>query len=309
MTHLWIPLAFLAGALSGGAVVWFWRARRAAEGGASRWQKTKLVGATVVLTALALAALGYGFARQRFQRTRASKATMSKAVSDFRKAKGGAAEKRGQSPPGGVYQYAATGFYEIDAPVVGKDHRVLPRIVPGVLKTDGDCWELTLRYFTQHHWTARYCRGPRGGLRFIWVKNRNEFFSMKSQSQTFCTPDVILRPGGLPGPGPGSAPGTEWKESCKRKSPHAQRGKAKVDITIRYVGLERVAVGKGSVAAFHLRSTFTMEGMASGTFHQDFWYAQGSGLLIGLATKGKAAGMGSFVSDYRLTLKSLTPAR
>lgn len=308
MTYLWIPLSFLVGALSGGALVWCWRGRGGGARGPTRLQKVKLVVATALLTAGILAAAGYGLVRHRFQKTRASKATVKGAVSDYRKAKQGA-EKGGQAPPGGVYQYAATGFYELDASVMGKDHRDLPKTVPGVLVPDGDCWELTLRYFKQHHWTGRYCRGPRGGLRFVWAKNKNEFFSMKSQSHSFCTPDVILRPGGLPGPGPGSAPGTRWKEICKRKTPHPQRGKAKVDITMAYVGLERVAVGKRSVEAFHMRSTFTMAGMASGTFHQDFWYAKGSGLLIALATKGKASGMGKFVSDYRLTLKSLAPAR
>ncbi|MFH2005057.1 MAG: hypothetical protein ABI333_00590 [bacterium] len=313
MEHLLLPIVFLLGALGGGALIWRRRGRRGAdegaEGGLGRWPKVKLVAATAVLTTLLLGALGYGLVRHRFKKTQASGASVRQAVSDFRKTGSSAAKQLGKSPAGGVYRYAATGFYEVEAPVLGKDRRVMPKTVPAVLVPDGDCWELTIRYFKQHHWTARYCRGPQGGLRFVWAKNKNEFFSMKNRSHTFCTPNVILRPGGLPGPGPDSAPGTEWKEVCKRKMPKAHQNKADVDITIRYVGVESVTVGKRAVLAHHLRSSFSMKGMMSGTFQQDFWYAKSSGLLIKLRTKGRASGMGKFVSDYQLTLQSLSPTR
>jgi len=312
MKHLLLLMVFLIGALSGGVLVWHWRGRRGAAGGLGRWQKVKLVAATTVITALTLGALGYGLVRHRFGKTQATRATVNQAVADFRRTskRGGAAGAHGgKAPPGGVYQYAATGYYEVDVPVLGKDRRVMPKTVAAVLVRHGDCWELTLRYFTQHHWTARYCRGPRGGLRFMWVKDRNEFFSIKNQSHTYCTPDVILRPGGLPGPGPGAAPRTEWKEQCKRKNPGPHDNKAKVDITIRYMGVETVLVGTKKVEAHRLRSFFTMQAMVSGKFHQDFWYARGSGMLVKLSNKGQASGMAKFISDYQLTLKSQSPTR
>jgi hypothetical protein len=316
MKHLLLPIVFLLGALSGGAVIWRWRGRRGSDGGVDgglgRWAKVKLVAATAVTTALILGAVGYGLVRHRFGKTQATRATVNQAVSDFRKTrkKGKApGPERGKAPPPGVYQYAATGFYEVEVAVLGKDRRVLPKTVPAVLVSDGDCWELTLRYFAQHHWTARYCRSPRGGLRFVWAKNKNEFFAMKNRSHTFCTPDVILRPGGLPGPGPGSEPGTEWKEKCRRNPPSPHDKDAKIDVTVRYVGVETVLVGATKVEAYHMRSAVKMKASVSGTFHQDFWYARGSGMLVKLRAKGEASGMAKFVSDYQLTLKSLSPTR
>jgi len=145
----------------------------------------------------------------------------------------------------------------------------------------------------------------------VWAKNKNEFFGMKNQSHTFCTPDVILRPGGLPGPGPGprAKPGTEWKEKCRRRNPKPHDKNAKVDITVRYLGVETVSVGTKKIEAYHLRSSVSMKAMVSGTFGQDFWYARGSGMLVKLSAKGEASGMAKFVSDYQLTLKSLSPTR
>lgn len=302
MTHLLVPIAFLLGALGGGALVWHWRGRRGPDGGPDRWQKWKLVGATAVLTTLALGAAGYALVRHFFRPTRASRATVRQAVADYRKTTGSSrSESRGRTPPGGVYQYRATGFYEITAPVLGKERRDLPATVPAVLVADGDCWELTLRYFKVHHSTARYCWDPSVGLRRIWTRNKNTIFSMKNRSQSSCTPDVLLRPR--------DRPGREWKPVCKPDKPGPHSQGTRLDLVVRYVGVEPVIVGGRKVRSHHLRRTGTATGTGTGSFRQDQWFADSTGMLVRLRVKGRGSGMAEFVSEYELTLKSLEPAR
>jgi hypothetical protein len=288
---------------------------------------------TAILTTLGLAAAGYGFLRQRFQRTQVSRASMEQAVADFRKgagvraagsarssaeaagaepgksaepgAKDSAGEARrgdnGKTPAAGVYAYRADGYYEADVPVLGKERRVLPKIVPGILVPSGECWELTHRYFEQHHWTGRFCRHPDDGLRLEWVRNKNEMFSMKTESRSQCEPQAFVLPG--------RRPGDKWPISCTSDPPRRDPGAGKVEMTVTYVGDEPVEVDGRPQAARRVRRLFSMKSPHTGYMSQDVWLALGSGMLLKLVVKGEGKGMGKFQSDYHLTLKSLTPSR
>jgi uncharacterized protein YneR len=260
-----------------------------------------VVGTSLVIT-LVVGALGYGLVRSRFRKTKAAQATVGKAVADFRRARGALlAAERGRVPLSGVYKYAATGYYEIGLPALGKDRRVLPKAVPAVLAPSGNCWELSVRYFKQHHWTVRYCRDPRAGLRMVWLRNTNEFFGMKTWSQYRCDPDVILRPG--------DQPGRQWQQLCKPQEPKPVFGSAQVKVAVRYVGTESMTIGGRTLKAHHLHRTINMTGIQVSVIEQDLWYAAESGMMVRLHLKGQGSGIAKFDSDYQLTLKSLSPKR
>ena len=295
-----IPIVFFLGAVSGGVLIWHWRGRRGTDGVLNRRQKWKLVLATALLTTLSLAAVGYGLIHTRFRTTQAKQETVGQAVSDYRKAQGAAPKKsNGKAPPGGVYQYQGSGFYELTVPVLGRERRVLPKTIPAVLLAEGDCWELNLRFFKQHHRKARYCQDPKAGLRVVWIKNKNEFFSMKNDSHSTCTPDVMVRPG--------AQPGRQWNQDCKPGKVNPHFGAPKVTVVVRYLGRESLTIGTRATQAHHLRRTLTLSGIQTGIIVQNIWYATDSGMLLKLRMKGEGKGVAKYVSDYQLTLTSLSP--
>lgn len=304
MSHsAWIlPIVFLCGALAGGLLAWHWRGRRAAVGPAGPPRSWPLVLSTALLTTLGLAAAGYGLVRHRFQRTQVSRASKEQALADFRRGRSAASPASlGKTPPGGVYTYRATGYYEAEVPVLGKERRDMPKTVPAILVPSGDCWELTHRYFEQHHWTGRFCRDPEGGLRLDWARNKNEMFSMKTESRSICEPRALVLPG--------KRPGEPWTLTCTSDPPRPERSPGNVEMLGSLVGEETVEVDGRPQPARRVRRAFTMKGPHSGSMVQDLWIAAESGMLLQLTVKGDGKGMAKFVSDYRLTLQSLTPSR
>jgi len=268
---------------------------------AGRHKRWWVVVSSGLVATLAVGALGYAALRSRFRKTMVSKASTRQAVSDFRRSHGAnRLVARRRTPQPGVYEYAATGHYKVTVPGLGEDRRVMPKTVPAVLVSKGDCWELTVRYFKQHHWTVRYCRDPKMGLRLVWLKNTNEIFGLKSDSRSICEPDVILRPG--------DKPGRQWPQRCRPKDPNPFFGDAKGTAVARYVGAVHMTVGGRKVVAHHLRRSVKITGMLASVVEQNLWYTE-SGMMVRFHVTAKGSGVARFVADYGLTLMDLSPKR
>ncbi len=267
-------------------------------GRGKRWFVVLGTGLGVIVV---VGALGYGVIRSRFKKTRVNKASMGQAMSDYRRSVGGALkESQGRTPPSGVYQYAATGYYTVTVKGLGTDKRVMPKKVPAVLTAKGDCWELTVRYFKQHHWGIRYCNDPKRGLLFKWQRNRNSFFGLENDSRSVCDPDRLLRPG--------DKPPVRWSMKCRPKDPNPFFGKGKAQGTVRFVGIETVTVGGKKLRARHVHRHIEITGMQSAKVDQHLWYSD-SNMMLKFKVVSKGVGMASFFSDYAITLMSLTPKR
>jgi hypothetical protein len=305
MSRLWLatPLAFLLGALAGGLLIWHWRGRRGdVAGGLPRGQRWRLVAATALATTLLLAAVSYGLVRHRFQRSRMGGASESAAVADYRRLRGaGGGGGAGRTPPGGVYTYLATGYYQVSAPVVGKERRDLPATVPAVLVAKRDCWELAVRYFAKHVFTSRYCRTPEGGLRLVSSRNQNEAFSVQRDSTTSCADDVILRPG--------QRAGEKRTLPCRADGPGLGDTLENVAVEATFVGDESLEINGRAHPVRHVRLYIAMKGLQAGSVTQDMWFTADTLLLARLKTDGTGSGMARFRSDYQITLKNLQPTQ
>lgn len=293
-------LAFVAGVLAGGLVSWHARGHGAAEGTRPHLAPWKVVVLTAILTGGVLVGVGLVVARLVLRPRPTSRATVEQAVADFRRQHAGTRSSASrQSPAAGVYTYAARGFYEVTVPVMGKERRGLPAMIPGILQPEGACWSLTIRYFQEHEWKGHYCREPSGALRLLRVENRNQMFGMKTQGESRCTPDAVLPAG--------ARAGDAWKLACTSTPPRPEHASGQADLRAAYVGEETLTIEGQPVRAHHVRRTFSMKGSSSGVMEQDTWHAVGSMLVVQLRVKGDGSGLARFVSDYRLTLASLRP--
>jgi hypothetical protein len=300
---MYTPIAFVLGALCGGALVWIWRRKRGADGGLSSGQKYKLVAATALTTVLLVAAVGYGVIRWRFRSAPATGASESQALKEFRRANpsGAGAARRGM-PTAGVYAYKASGFYAMDAPLLGKERRDMPASIPAVLVHKDRCWNLTIRYFKQHHWTAQYCRTPAGRLERPWLEDKNEMFNMTTINHNRCTPLAIL--------GPTGKIGAQWKQECKHVGPKPKLTLGKRDTTVTYVGLVPLTIGGQQVMAHHVNRHIKVTGiMGSGDLRRDVWFEKDTGMLLQLKQGGSLSGLGKMTAEYRLVLADLSPKK
>jgi hypothetical protein len=303
MSGVLIPiLGFLAGLVAGGLIGWCARPRLAPEEARPRLPAWKVVVGTALLTSVLLIGVGLAVARLVLRPRKTSRVTVEQAVAEYRQGRQQATPATsGLTPPGGVYTYRATGFYEVTVPVVGKERRDLPATVPGILQPEGACWSLTIRYFQQHEWKGHYCREPSGALRLLRVENRNEMFGMKTQGESRCSPDLVSPAG--------ARAGDTWKLTCTSTPPRPEHQSGQADLRGSYLGEETLTIAGQPVRAHHVRRTFSMKGSSSGSMQQDTWHAVGSMLVVQLRVKGDGSGMARFVSDYRLTLQSLNAAR
>jgi hypothetical protein len=301
---MFVALAFLLGAATGGAVAWLVRGRRApAEAG--RFYTARIAAVTALATLIVVAGGGYLAIRVLFRSEPVEHASVHGAIEDFRRT-GAAAERQNpanassETPAAGVYTYRAKGFFHTEVPFLGTEHRDLGESVPAVLVPDGDCWDLTIRYFEQHRWTTRYCAGDDGALRVPSSRHENVHFGRTVNAITQCKPDVIL-PAGM-------SAGDTASLTCKSENDSGMGGPDQMTMEWTFVGTEELSIGDDKVQASHLRREVTMSGKQSGTATRDVWYAP-SGLLLQLRNKMTSSGIADVEQDYHLTLSSLTPAK
>jgi len=299
-----VALAFVVGAVIGGAVAWQVRGRRA-PAAAGRHYTLKVVVVTSLVTLIVAAGGAYLAIRVVFRSKPVDQASVDRAVEDFRRTGAGtdgktAAKAGGASPAGGVYTYRAKGFFHTEVPFLGAEHRDLPESVPALLVPEGDCWDVAVRFFEQHRWTTRYCAAPGGALRVPSSRTENVHFGRKVTSNTACKQDLVMR-------GDMTA-GDTAKVSCDSENDSGHGGPSEMVMDWTFIGVEEITIGADKVEARHLRRLVTMSGRQAGTATRDVWYAA-SGLLLQLRNKMTTSGIADVEQDYELTLSSMTPAK
>jgi len=302
MKYLMVPISFLLGALAGGLLVRYWRARSDKSDVTTPRQKLKLVAATVFVTTLFIGVSGYAAFRYRFRAKPVSKATTAQAVADFRKAGGSSAAGRKGVPAGGVYTYHAKGFLKVESALMGNLHRQLPKTVPALLIHKKNCWEMGLRLFKEHQRTERYCKGDRG-VKLVQRWEKNEMFGIRTFNRQGCGPHGILGPTGKPG----SRWTSTWKVLEHKTTMPLPVKRPDLLLRITYVGVTKLTIGGRSVSAHHLQQAADFKGPVSGTMTREVWYAVDTGLMLKLHIKSQGSGVASVTIDRQYTLASLTP--
>ena len=176
----------------------------------------------------------------------------------------------------------------------------MPKKVPAVLVAKGDCWELSVRFFKQHHWTVRYCNDPKLGLRMKWLRNSNTYFGIKNDARSVCEPDALLRLG--------DKPPSQWTQKCRPKDPNLFFGKAKATAVARYVAVETVNVGGKKLRAYHIHRSVAIKSLMAAKVEQHLWYTK-SGMMVKFQVKAQGTGVATFDYDYGITLLNLSPKR
>ncbi len=296
-------LAFAIGAIAGGAAVWQLRGSRP-PAQAGRYYRLRLVAVTALLTLVVAAGGAYVSIRVVFRSRPARPASTERALAEFRSTRfqdnaPGAAPGSGATPAPGVYTYNSSGYFHTEAPLLGTEHRDLPESVPAVLVADGNCWDLTVRYFEEHHWTTRYCSDRAGALRVPSSRTESEHFGQKVTVTTSCTPDLVFRAG--------MKPGDTAAGSCNSQNDSGFGSPDSMPVEWLFVGAEELKIGERTVRTRHLRRDVTLEGRQTGTAIRDVWYAP-SGLLVRLREQTKSSGIAAVERNYELSLVSVTPA-
>jgi len=301
----WLPLAFAVGIAGGAALTWILTRGNGADTSRRAYGIKVAVVTFVASVAVTLAAV-YGVVKWKFRSRPVQKASVEDAVKDFRQKKVASSSSKQpvvatfNVPGAGVYTYKATGYYQVDAPIVGKDRRELPATVPGMLAADGNCWALTIRFFKRHTWKARYCKADENKQSMETTTTANEFFGRKVGGFYGCTPAALVKAE--------MKPDHSWTQLCKsKKKKHKDRKGTPVKVT--FVGNETLAIGNAKLQARHIRRTIVMTGRQKGTTVRDLWFDQTSGLLLRLSEKGSSAGMAKFEADWQLTLANATPSK
>jgi len=297
-----IVFAFVVGAIVGGTAMWLVRGRRPPEQ-ASRHYTLRLVAVTAALTLVVAAGSAYVAIRVIFRSKPVERASTERALEDFRRARSedgapGASPASGATPAPGVYAYRASGFFHTEVPLLGTEHRDLPDSVPAVLVADGNCWDLTVRYFEQHHWTTRYCRDRADTLRIPYSRTESEHFGQDVTVKTSCEPDLVLRAG--------MKPGETASVTCNSENNSGLGNPDAMAVEWLFVGVEEMAIADRNVRTQHLRRDVALEGRQTGSATRDVWYAP-SGLLVRLRNRTKSTGIAAVEQDYELTLVSTTP--
>jgi hypothetical protein len=256
---------------------------------------------TGLIASLALGGLGYALVRSQFGKTKVAKESVGNAVTDFRRSKGSGGSSAEGVPAAGVYQFAGTGKYTVAVAGLGKDTRVLPKIIPALLVSEGRCWTLNIRFFKQHQRTVRYCSDKKGGLRMVWLLNQNKFFGLEHKAKSRCEPDQIFRRG--------DKPGHSIAQLCKPMDDNQRFGKTNAKATFDYMATESMTIGGQKIKVHHLRRTLIVKSLQSARVEQHLYYADQTGMLVRYRIDGKGSGLATFKSDYELTLMSLSPKR
>ena len=298
-----LVLAFLLGGLVGGYWGWKWRAERApGDAGDGKHRTLKLVVLTAVVTLVFAAASAYATLRIVFRAKPVQSASVDQAVADFRSAKPGAAAAANAAlPVGGVYTYRSSGASDLKVPLFGTEHRDLPETVPAVLLSDGDCWDLTVRFFEEHRWTTRYCRGEDGALHHPVSETVNVHFGQRVTASSACKPDEVILAK--------MSPGASWRQSCATENDSGMGGPSAVDTEMTFIGIEEVEVGGAKVKTLHIHREVTMSGRQTGTTTRDYWFGDSTGLLVKFRHRMKSSGIGDIDQAWDLQLTELTPSK
>ncbi len=268
---------------------------------AGRRRRAWLVACTGLAASLLLGGAAYGLLRSRLSKTKVSKATEGEAFADFRHNQANLKGAAKGIPLPGVYRYAASGHYTVSVSGLGSDKRTLPETVPAVLVAEGRCWTLNLRYFKQHHRTIRYCARSGGGLRMMWLENRNEFFGLKHLAKSRCEPDIIYLPG--------DEPGHRRPQRCRRLEGKSRFGKTNAKASFTYLAAESMTIGGKKIRVHHVRRDLEVKSLQSATIMQHLWYSADTGMLVRYRVHGRGSGLATFKSDFQLTLLDLSPRR
>jgi len=301
MKYFAIPIAFLIGTFLGGGLVRFLRAP--GEGASTRWQKTRLVVVTALISAFLLLGTGYGYLRYRFRPRIMPPATARDALADFRAAGQGGQVGSGM-PRSGVYTYNTKGFVKVQSSLLGDTDRRLPASLPALLTVKGECWELNIRRTKGNESTERYCR-DRQGVRLVERRSRGAMFGFTSTSRVVMGAHPIIGPTGLPG--------STWTEQVKvvehtTTSPF-KRKRPDSELKLTYVGPERLKIGEREVAALHVRQEAVMKQDMRGTMERHIWYAADTGMVLKTTLKSQGEGLVKVEADEQFTLASTTPQR
>jgi hypothetical protein len=298
-----LVLAFLFGGLVGGYCGWRRHAGRSAgDAGPGSHRTLKVVALTALLTLVFAAAGTYATLRIIFRAKPVQEASVDQAVADFRSAKPAAATAANKAAPaGGVYTYRSSGSSDLKVPLFGTEHRDLPESVPAVLLRDGDCWDLTVRFFEEHQWATRYCRGEDGAVHHPSSETVNVHFGQKVTASSACEPDEVIVAK--------MSPGASWSQRCTTKNDSGMGGPSSVDTEMTFVGIEEVEVGGEKVKALHIHRDVTMSGKQTGTTTRDYWFEESSALLVKFRHRMKSSGIGDIEQSYDLALTALTPSK
>lgn len=302
-------------------MAWWLRGRLGEAGsGPSRRHTIKVAAVSSVITLGVAGAAAYGVIKWKFGHRPVQKASVDDALRDFRSASAKpvatddssraepsqaktTAPVAANTPSGGVYTYKARGFFQVDAPVVGRHRRDLAATVPAmVVRGDSPtCWELKIWYFKQHTWRARYCRDRNDAQRMEFVKTANQFFGRKIGGKYGCVPADIVRVN--------MKPGDQFMTSCGSIEEPRKPDAAKTDVSITFVGDEDVDVGGELVSSRHLVRKVHVVGRQSGSTIRHLWFSKKTGLLVRVREKGRSSGLAKFEADWELILTSTTPRK
>ncbi|MBI5491237.1 MAG: hypothetical protein HY905_28155 [Deltaproteobacteria bacterium] len=308
-----LGIAFLMG-LAVGAVPWLLLRRRGhpdtagEEGERSRIRRRSLrvAAVSVGLTLLVVAAGTYAVLRVVLHSGPLAPAGAERVLTELRgeAAAGGMVRASHESdrlgpPPAGVYTYAASGYYETDAPVFGTERRELPATVPAALRLEPDGWTLTVHYFDRHRTVFRWVAAPGRILEEPEVVTDNVRFGMEIRTTLTCPQPEVVRAA--------LAPGATWSRDCGAVTTGLIGASQDLASRDTFVGVERLSIGGVDVDAWHVRRDTVVSGGQSGAQHRDAWYAADTGMLLRLDFESRTSGLADHVESTRLELASLTP--
>ncbi len=207
------------------------------------------------------------------------------------------------TPAEGVYRYQGHGSDHLSTPPLTQDHG--PGMPGTVTHTSDGCWTFRIDYSSNHWEDWEYCARDgglqeRGGRTFqrwdlgVSTIDNHSTFRCKS-SRTLIA---------------GMQPGDEWLQTCTGKN-DSIAGTTISTGPMRFIGIEKVRVGKERVSAYHLVQRREISGGQDGTLLADVWFAP-DGLplrerhTISVATSSPIGSIDyQETTDFALT--SLTP--
>ncbi len=299
MSSGFLPLAFVAGVLIGAAGALLLRRRAAGDEPSPRRNYGLKIAALTAIASIALTlGVGYAVVRYKFRKRAVSGVSVDQAVKTFRARKTATpVGDPGKRPAPGVYTYMASGYYQLDVPVVGKDRRELRAKTVATLTHTETCWQLSLQYFAQHTWAAEYCATAQAPVAMAGWKLRNQYFGRKVKWSFACSPGALVRAA--------AKPGDTWKQTCRTLLDDGSPAKS---ASVSYVGREQLNIGDASIATHHVQRVIVSSGQQSGRTVRHLWFGP-KGMLVRLRETSKSSGVASFESSFELTLAALTPAR
>ena len=190
----------------------------------------------------------------------------------------------------GVYRFDTAGFESVDA-LAGARHDY--PAVTAVIIEQGSCgpvvrWE-PLSQRSDEWWMC----GPDSVDRIV---EHHEWFGIGDTTDTECA-GLVLHP----------TAADRWDATCSRPE-------TAVAIVLEHLGDETLSIDGRAVLTTHIRMTETTTGRTTGSRVTDLWMVPGTPLfarkrVVDRSTSTSPIGEVTYVEEYTLELRSLTPGR